>query len=58
MQLHTCRCHRYLFTVERGDFAPLMGRVVEALQRAAAHAANEHQVDTGTIGLSSHKHAR
>ena len=31
------------FTITRGDYAPLMGRVVDALQKAIPHAANDIQ---------------
>jgi dipeptidyl-peptidase-3 len=41
-----CRKHTFdgcSFTVRRGDYAPLMGRVVKALRDAEAHAANGDQ---------------
>lgn len=41
-----CREHSFegcAFTVRRGDYAPLMARVVSALEEAVEHAANERQ---------------
>jgi len=41
-----CTCHAfegYKFTVQRGDYAPLMARIVEGLRQALPHCANATQ---------------
>lgn len=61
-----CRKHRFEdknFTIRRGDYAPLMGRVVAALKDAVPHADNpsqtamlERYVDSFTLGsIDAHK---
>jgi dipeptidyl-peptidase-3 len=62
--VHTYRGNTQ-FTIQRGDYAPIMGRVVQAVQDAIPHAANptqtkmlEHYVTSFTEGsIDAHKDA-
>jgi dipeptidyl-peptidase-3 len=63
-----CKTHEFegkSFTVRRGDYAPLMGRIVAAIREALPHVANDQQkamleryIDSFTLGsIEEHKNA-
>eukprot|EP00427_Karlodinium_veneficum_P013530 CAMPEP_0169072168 /NCGR_PEP_ID=MMETSP1015-20121227/6048_1 /TAXON_ID=342587 /ORGANISM="Karlodinium micrum, Strain CCMP2283" /LENGTH=610 /DNA_ID=CAMNT_0009131301 /DNA_START=71 /DNA_END=1901 /DNA_ORIENTATION=- len=64
-----CKTHEFegkSFTVRRGDYAPLMGRIVAAIREALPHVANDQQkamleryIDSFTLGsIEEHKKLR